>query len=74
MLERIQLPTDNVEELSRVHQECEQITIANFLKAAIFDSNLTFQKQMKVRIENERNQRSYSWSLSEWYSHVDGFT
>ena len=51
ILEKIQLPTDTVEELSRVHQECEQIVIASFLKAAIFDTDLTFQKQMKVRVE-----------------------
>ena len=60
ILQKIQLPTDTVEELSHVHQECEQIVIANFLKAAIFDTDLTFQKQMKVRVENKRSQLSYS--------------
>ena len=48
MLEKAQLPTDTVDDLSRIHQECEKITIANFLQAAIFDSDFTFQKQMKV--------------------------
>ena len=77
MLERIQLPTDTVEELSRVHQKCEQITIASFLKAAIFDSDLKFQKQMKVRNQKYQvvkvspggSSRSLSRSLSRPLSH-----
>ena len=48
MLERVNLPTDTLEQLSSVHHDCEQVTIAAFLKAAIFDSDFTYHKQMKV--------------------------
>ena len=52
MLERVKLPADTLEQLSHTHHDCEQVTIAAFLKAAVFDSDYTYQKQMKVLNKN----------------------
>ena len=50
MLDKCELPTETVDQLSRIHHDCEQAVIAAFLKAAIFDSDMTYQNQMKVLV------------------------
>ena len=50
MAERLNLPTESSDQFSLIHFECEQAAIATFLRSAIFDTELIYQKHVKVHL------------------------
>ncbi|XP_048207677.1 guanylate-binding protein 1-like [Perognathus longimembris pacificus] len=56
MNQKVQLPTDTLQDLLDLHRVCEKEAIEFFIKTSFKDINQTFQKELAAQLEKKRDE------------------